>query len=127
MSRYVFDASALIALILEERGAELVAKRMKNAMISAVNYTEVASRLIRDGMDYGETEQLLDDLNLHVIPHDQDLAMLAAKIFPLTKSKGLSTGDRACLALAIRKKAVVITADKIWANLRLGVTIEVIR
>jgi PIN domain nuclease of toxin-antitoxin system len=45
----------------------------------------------------------------------------------ITRPYGLSLGDRACLALAIRRKATVYTTDAAWKNLNLGIEVEVIR
>ncbi len=50
-----------------------------------------------------------------------------ANLRPLTKSRGLSLGDRACLALAMSTGATAVTADRSWADLGLAVSIEVIR
>ena len=45
----------------------------------------------------------------------------------MTRPYGLSLGDRACLALAIQRKAAVYTTDAAWKNLNLGIEINVIR
>lgn len=59
--------------------------------------------------------------------YDEDLALAASKLRPATRHKGLSLGDRACLALAIREGATAITTDRAWADLDVGCHIEVIR
>lgn len=127
MSAFILDASALLAMIFEEKGGDLVAKRLPYCHISAVNLTEVASRLVRDGMAFDTVHALLGDLNLHVVDYTPEMAMIAAGLYPETVHKGLSTGDRACLALAIATKTPILTADKAWAGLKLGIKIEVIR
>ena len=45
----------------------------------------------------------------------------------LTRARGLSFGDRACLALGLALRASVYTADKSWKGLRVGVRIHVVR
>ncbi len=54
-------------------------------------------------------------------------AEVAAGMWPSTRSIGLSLADRACLALALQSKAAVLTADRAWAGLVLGLDIQVIR
>jgi len=54
-------------------------------------------------------------------------AVITAKLRPLTKPLGLSLGDRTCLALAIDRECPVMTADRNWAKLNIGVPIQLIR
>jgi PIN domain nuclease of toxin-antitoxin system len=44
-----------------------------------------------------------------------------------TRAVGLSLGDRACLALALRRGAVALTADRAWERAGSGAGVEVIR
>ncbi len=71
--------------------------------------------------------RLLSDLKLSVAPFQETDAHAAGELYPRTASLGLSLGDRACLALALRKKATVWTADRVWKRLQIGVTSELIR
>lgn len=123
----IMDASALIALISEEKGMEIVEKHLAHAQISTVNLTEVASFLIKQGMLQNEAIELLKDLSLTAVDYDEFQAFLAASLIKQTASKGLSLADRACLALAIQRDLPVLTADKVWAELHLPVKIKVIR
>jgi PIN domain nuclease of toxin-antitoxin system len=66
-------------------------------------------------------------LNLRVIAFDEPQARSAARLRPVTRHAGLSLGDRACLALGDRLGCPVVTADRIWGNLDVGVDIFVIR
>lgn len=127
MEKVVFDASALIALIYQEKGCELVEKYLPHAEISTVNLAEVASYMIKKEVPSKEAAQLLQDLSLDVKPFDESQALLAAALYSTTSVKGLSLGDRACLALAITQKHPVITADKVWATLKLDAKIILIR
>lgn len=123
----VFDASALIALISEEKGAEIVERYLKDAIISTVNLTEVASYHARKGVPMDEFLQLLNGLALKVIEFDKEQALLAARLVPKTAAHGLSLGDRACIALAITRNLPVLTSDRIWKTIGLGVRVEVFR
>ena len=123
----VLDASALIAAIYAEKGAASVDNHLAHALISTVNLTEVASYMVREGTSFEQTQDLLKDLSLNVVEYDEDQALLAAQIVPITAPRGLSLGDRACLALAMLRRLPVLTADKAWAGLGLDLTIELIR
>jgi len=123
----VLDASALIASIGEEKGAEVVDRYLPHAMISTVNLTEVASYMVRKGMPMDELSELLKDLSLNIVVYDEEQALLAAALLPKTSPKGLSLGDRACIALAMTQNLPVLTSDKAWKTLDLDVKIEVFR
>jgi ribonuclease VapC len=101
MSQGVLDASALLALLNQERGSERVAAIITDkAAISTVNFSEVVAKLSNDGMPNEMIRDLLDSLELEVIDFDTELAYQTGLLRPLTKHAGLSLGDRACLALA---------------------------
>jgi ribonuclease VapC len=123
----VLDASALIALIYQENGGDLVEKYLPNAEISTVNLAEVATYMIKQGLDLKEAVSLLKDLSIPAIDFDEEQAFIAAQLLEKTNSKGLSLGDRACLALGMRLNQMVLTADKIWQELDLAVKIKLIR
>ena len=123
----VLDASALLALSLGEPGAEQVADVLADAVISAVNLCEVLTRLADLGADPRQAAQDIAARELPVIAFDPAQAILAAALRPATRHLGLSLGDRCCLALAIARKARVVTADRAWAGLDVGVGIDVIR
>ncbi len=127
MSDIVLDASALLAMLHREPGADVVAQAMPNATISAVNFYEVLSRLSDLGVPQNSAQQTLTELSLRVAPFDQNQAYLAASLRPLTKSAGLSLGDRACLALAMHLEVPVMTADRAWRGLKLDVHVQVVR
>lgn len=123
----VLDASALIVLIYQENGEQLVEKNLLNAEISTVNIAEVASYLIKKGLAIEEATLLLNDLSIPTIPFDETQAFIAAQLVNKTASKGLSLGDRACIALAMQKDQSVLTADKIWQELNLNIEVNLIR
>jgi PIN domain nuclease of toxin-antitoxin system len=123
----VLDSSALLAIGFGEPGAERVRAAMAEAVISAVNASEIIARLIDRGVPGDEAVLSLREFEVPVRPFDQEQARDAGLLRAATRTLGLSLGDRACLALARAEGATVLTADRTWAGLDLGVTIEVIR
>lgn len=111
-----------------EAGADVVYGALPEAVISAVNLSEVVARLTEKGVDESAIERSVRDMALRVIPLDEALAVKAGLLRRLTKSLGLSLGDRCCLALAQEVGLPVLTADRIWGQLNLsGITVQVIR
>ncbi|MGH3449087.1 MAG: PIN domain-containing protein [Nocardioidaceae bacterium] len=122
----VLDASALLALLFNEPGAEPVANAIAaGATVGTVNLAEVATVLVRND----RALELLDTVRgqVTVEAFTSEDATAAAVLYPRVASRGLSLGDRACLALADRLTAPAITAERIWADLALDTTIECIR
>ena len=124
---YVVDASAVLAFVNNEPGSEAVESVLDNAIISTVNLAEVGAKLVDKGMTVEEARQVRTSLGLQVRDFDEYLAEESVRLRSVTKSKGLSLGDRACLALAVLEKAEVLTTDRIWAELDIGCDIQVIR
>ncbi len=127
MSRVVLDASAILALLNDEPGGERVAAALPGAAVSAVNLSEVMAKLAENGMPGTEIATALAVLGLQVHSFDEKMALAAAMLRLRTKPAGLSFGDRACLALGLGLSRPVVTADRSWRSLRLGVRVEVIR
>ncbi len=125
----VLDASALLALVLSEPGAEAVGKALAagGALISTVNLAEVLARVRRAGHDVDAAAAQIARLPLAGIAFTEEHALESARLLPATRALGLSFGDRACLALARERHARVLTADRAWKRLRAGIEIEVIR
>lgn len=127
MAECVLDASAVLAVLRGEPGGEQVRDRLAQAVISAANYAEVVSKLI----DYGAAGDLAiraaGELGLFVAPLDEPTATRAGALREVTRPRGLSLGDRACLALAEMLALPVLTADHAWADLDLGVEVVLIR
>jgi PIN domain nuclease of toxin-antitoxin system len=121
------DASAILAVIFGEDGAARVAEVMRGAVVSAVNLAEVVARMVDAGYPETDIRHRLSLLGLTVRSFDGDTAMRNGFLRAATRPRGLSLGDRACLALAQREGVRVMTADRVWAQLALGVPIEVIR
>jgi PIN domain nuclease of toxin-antitoxin system len=123
----VLDSSALLAWYLREAGAETVAANLSGARMSAVNLSEVVTRLAGLGVGDGPQRRLARQLNLLVVPFGESQAYRAAQLRAPTREAGLSFGDRACLALASEIQGVVLTADRQWAQVDVGVEVRLIR
>ncbi len=127
MPEVVIDASALLALLNAEPGADIVAEALPGGAISAVNLSEVIAKLCAAGMPEKAIRQALQPLGLEIIPFDEEQAYQAGLLRAATQDVGVSSGDRACLSLAKMLGAAAITADRAWAGLSIGATIKVIR
>ena len=127
MSKYVLDASALLALLNAEKGADLVQGFLPQSIISAVNLAEVVTRLSAVGMLEDQIRDALAYLGLEIIPFDEDQAFQSGLLYISTQPFGLSLGDRACLALAQTTGATAVTSDRAWKDLDIKVDIKLIR
>ena len=127
MSEAVLDASAVLAVLGGELGADLVVPLLGGALMSAVNYAEVASKLMNSGAARSEARDAILGLGIEVSDFDLALAERTGELRPLTRLRGLSFGDRACLALAEREGAPAVTADRNWRDILPGIEIRVVR
>ncbi|MEK6746428.1 MAG: type II toxin-antitoxin system VapC family toxin [Pseudomonadota bacterium] len=127
MKKFSLDSSAFIAYIFDEKGADEAYKYLYNSVVSSVIYCEFISLMMERGFNIDEARETVDSFGIEIIDFDETQAVLAAELRNKTKVKGLSLGDRACLALAITKKIPVVTADKIWSKLDIGVNVKLIR
>lgn len=120
----------MIAILGEEPGHERLAESLDEAdtiWISTVNLSEVVSKLVARGAEEAEVRNDLATVGLAPEAFDEGLALAAGLLRPATRSAGLSLGDRACLALAMRLNAPAITTDRAWAELPLSVAVIVAR
>ncbi|MEJ2871666.1 type II toxin-antitoxin system VapC family toxin [Actinomycetospora sp. OC33-EN08] len=123
----VLDASAVLVWMRAEVGAAVVAGYLATAAISAVNLSEVHQKLAQYGVDADRMTDRLRVLGVRVAAFDADDAVAAARLWPSTRSAGLSLGDRCCLALASRLDGFAVTADRAWTGLDLDVPVVSIR
>jgi ribonuclease VapC len=93
MNEYVLDASALLALLQNEPGAEFMLGLLPTSVISSVNFSETVSRLTRYGMPEKEIRDMLELLGLEIIPFFADQAYQCGFLTVSTKSLGLSFGE----------------------------------
>ena len=100
---------------------------MDDAVISTVNLAEVMTKLVVGGLTREAARRAFDGLGIAVVDFTRDLAEDAGELVTRTRGFGLSLGDRACLALARRDELRVLTADRAWRDVEVGVRIELIR
>ena len=115
--KVVLDASAILALIQEESGAEVIRPLLKQSMMSTVNIAETLTSLQKVEIGPEEGMEYLSLLIAEIVDFDTDQAIDAAEFYPHVKHKGLSLGDRACLALGKKFQATIYTADKVWKDI----------
>lgn len=128
----VLDASALLVLLHEERGADEAARAITSEgepVIGTVNLAEVLSKLTEVGADPADVLRPVTRVVRSIRPFNTRLALETARLRSLTARAGLSLGDRACLSLARTLRAPVLTADRSWSDFsdQLGVEVRLIR
>jgi ribonuclease VapC len=127
MANAVLDASALLAFVNGEPGAEIVARVIGDALISTVNIAETLSILAKRTGSLQAAKAIIGMVALELVDFDRALAERVAELVLRTRPLGLSLGDRACLALAARESLPAVTADRSWSALAIGVEIRLIR
>jgi ribonuclease VapC len=125
---HVLDASALLAVSNGERGADLVMDLIntKECVVSSVNMAEIATRLLDLGLPIKDLERGMAQFGVDVIDFNQAQALAYATLGPLTKSAGLSLGDRACLALAQLMQGCAVTADRAWIDVATDIQVDIL-
>ena len=123
----VLDSSALLAFLFDEPGGLRVATVVGASRMSTVNLAETLAVVERQQREPGPVLQLLRGLGLAFVPFDEDLAERTAALERVTRDLGVSLGDRACLALAMREGCIALTADRAWSRLVLPIQIELLR
>jgi ribonuclease VapC len=125
---YVLDASALLAWLNEEAGAEKVEPLLEKSAISTVNLSETLQKSLARGVDVTGLKEDLAALGLTVVDFTPTDAEMAAGLWTHTRHLGLSLGDRCCLATARRLDIPAVTADRDWAQLeQTGLDVHTIR
>lgn len=127
MSSAILDASAVLALVNGESGSDVVAAELPDAIVSAINLSEVVAKLAEAGLSRTEIHDALDGLGFTIKPFDEDAAYAAGLLRVQTKPMGLSLGDRACLSLGLQLGLPVLTADRLWTTLEIGIDVRAIR
>jgi PIN domain nuclease of toxin-antitoxin system len=125
----LLDASALLAVAFNEDGAEQVMLALSRPQvgITVANFTEVVSKLRQRGMSMAGCRAFIYDLQLIVVSADTETALLAGELHAQTRWAGSSLADATCLATAVQLDASVVTADRAWGRLDVGVEILVVR
>ena len=119
--------SSLLAVAFREPGHELARSKLRDSVVSSVNWSEVVQKVAQHGGRTKGLAELFLGLGVRIAPFDRATAERAAALYPQTKALGLSLGDRACLALGLELDREVYTEDKTWADLELNIAITVIR
>jgi PIN domain nuclease of toxin-antitoxin system len=127
MTDWVLDASAVLAYIKGEPGAETVAAALPTAILSAASAGEVVTKLIRYGFEPRRTVEMVQRLAYVIVPVDAALGLRAGELAAITQPKGLSLGDRICLALAEQEGLTALTTDHGWIELGLDIKVSLIR
>ncbi|MGK2964440.1 MAG: type II toxin-antitoxin system VapC family toxin [Tepidiformaceae bacterium] len=125
--RFVLDASALLAAVRGEPGGDAAFEAALRGVVSAVNWSEVVQKVLQASSEPDVPIAALRGREIEIAPFGRDDAERAAALWPARRARGLSLADRACLALAIGRGLPVVTADRTWAQLGLGVEVVVIR
>jgi PIN domain nuclease of toxin-antitoxin system len=124
---WVLDASALLALLHSEAGAATVEEALERSAMSTVNWSEVYQRWLAHNIDVTDLRADLEALGMEIVPFTAEDAEQAAELWSSTRRHGLSLGDRSCLGLARRLGLPVLTADRAWLEVDLGVDVQAIR
>lgn len=126
---FMLDASAVLAVLLEEPGGDFVFDQMRGSHISVINLSEVYATLMDGGMSFEEAQEIVDPLPIRIRTFRDDHAYQTAKLRPITKKFGLSLGDRACLTQAIFADLPVLTGDRRMEAAKgvVGIDIRLIR
>lgn len=124
----ILDSSALLALLKNEPGADIVESLLGTITMSSINVSEVATVLLNSEMTLQECQNTVLPFISEIVPYDEEQAFLTADLRRKTKSYGLSLGDRACIALGQKLQLPIYTADRIWGELKLeNIDIRLIR
>lgn len=123
----LLDTSALLALVFREPGMEVVLAALDGCAISAVNQAEVVEVAARRGTDPARAAAWAEELSIPILPFTAPMAARAGALLAAGRGRGLSLGDAACLGTAGTLGVPVLTADRAWAALDLGIEIRQLR
>ena len=130
MARFVLDASALLALIQLEKGAERITQALEQGecIVSAVNLSEALAKLVTAGLPEDQAEAVVLGIPAEVVPCDERIALQAGRLAIMGKPLGLSLGDRVCLATGLVHGGTVLTTEQGWRKVSLeGMEIQLVR
>ena len=120
--KWLLDASAVLAWLQEERGADVVDEVLDESAMASVNAAEVLHKLVGQGASPEQAHEILTRLAIPIVDFSSDHLRQAARF---SREGGLSLGDRACLAIAEQMGVTAVTADQRWASV--GARVRLIR
>jgi PIN domain nuclease of toxin-antitoxin system len=125
----IFDSSAVLAFLLDEPGSETVRRDLPDGRMSAVNAAEVMTVLVRNKMPASYARVALVNTGLTILDFGLEQAVRSLELLSAQlRARGISLGDRVCMAQAIAEDLPVVTADRNWAGLSVsGLHVELIR
>jgi len=126
VSAFVLDASALLAMLRDEASGDRVADAIGDARMSVVNFSEVVSHFVHNGMPPEDVDAMLKPLPVTLVPATAELSRIAGHLRASTAQAGLSLGDRFCLALARSEKLPAWTSDRQWTAIADQIGVEVV-
>jgi ribonuclease VapC len=127
MAKMVLDSSALIAFLSGEPGAQSAAESIPGALLCSVNLAEIFAVLMRRGETNARVRTIVALSQIEIVAFDAGLAEACGALVSRTRQHGLSLADCACLALGEREKLPVLTADRAWKEINLGLDVRLIR
>jgi ribonuclease VapC len=127
VSKGVMDASAILAIIGKEPGAEIASQYVAGGLVSSVNLAEVFSKSRDMKIPLDALRWMVQGLGLQSIPADDEIAFVVGSLREPTRAEGISLGDRYCLALGMIRRLPVITTEEQWSKAGLDVEIVKIR
>ena len=127
-AEYVLDSTAVIAVLYSEPGYKYIEGLLPTSALSSVNLAEIVNKLAQSGASSQAVRESLVRLELRVEDWTENMAYQSAELLGVSKSHGLSLGDRACLTLAKTLRATAVTSDRAWRRIpSLGVPIMIFR
>jgi PIN domain nuclease of toxin-antitoxin system len=116
VSNFAIDSSALLAMIGNEPGAEAIAAILPDCVVSTVSIAEAAATLTARNFSTAPLELALAESHVEIAPFSALQARLCGELRRAIKSRGLSLGDRACLALSLERGLTAVTANAPWVG-----------
>lgn len=127
MSKVVLDATAVLAFLRDEKGADFVRERLLDAVISSISLSEVYVKTLAKKGSLAMVKAVIGNFDMEVVPFEESTAEMAARVSELTQDAGMSFADRACLALAAGRNIPVVTSNPCWLESTINVEVVLFR
>jgi ribonuclease VapC len=121
----VIDASVVLVWLQDEPGSAEAEPLLMEGLIGAANWSEVLQKARQHGNEPGLVGRLLTSFGLEVAGVTEQDAELAAGLWE--KASPLSLADRLCLALGLRLRLAVATADAAWKSVPMAPVLILVR